>query len=159
MTDDQLLHLASDGGLTDEAAIALRSEMATRRLTSQAMSSYKSDLLESKRTQLEQANYSGICRLFGRKVISQSDTTHDIVIRTKWFAPRGLPLFPVGSYRYSRKRRTIGTATSIQEELIDRVPLNWGQVLRTGALSYGLVILTMALIVLWAEWQNKTHGR
>jgi len=159
MTDDQLLQIASEGGLIDEATVALQSEIASRKLTPKEISSYKADQLQYKREQVERANESFVFRLFGRKVISQDDTTHRVVIRTKWFAPRGIPVFPVASYRYSWEQKTIGKATSTHERLIDRVPLNWGQVIRTGAITYGLIILILTLIVVVAEWQNKMHGR
>ena len=159
MTDDQLLQIASEGGLADEAAVALHSEMASRRLTPQAMSSYKADQVEYEREQVERSNSSGLFRLFGRKVVSSEDTDHRVEVRTKWFAPRGVPIFPVASYRYSCRQKTIGKATSSHQGLIDRVPLDWGQVLRTGAITYGLIILSLTLLVVAAEWQNKTHGR
>jgi hypothetical protein len=38
MTDDQLLQIASDGGLVDEATVALNSEMASRKLRAQPRS-------------------------------------------------------------------------------------------------------------------------
>jgi hypothetical protein len=159
MTDDQLLQIASEGGLVDEATVALNSEMASRKLTPQAMSSYKEDQLQYKKEQVERANKSAFFRLFGRRVISQDDTTHRVEIRTKWFAPRGIPIFPIASYRYSWEQKTIGKATSTHERLIDRVPLNWAQVLRTGAITYGLIIFALTLFVVVVEWQNKLHGQ
>src|ERR1035437_5519778 len=76
MTDKQLLQIASEGGLADEAAVALHSEMASRKLTPQAMSSYKADQLEYEREQVERSNRSGIFRLFGRRVVSSENTAH-----------------------------------------------------------------------------------
>jgi hypothetical protein len=159
MTDDQLLQIASEGGLTDEAAVALHGEMASRKLSSQAVSSYEADQRANERKQVEKSNQSGVFRLFGRRLISQHNTTHRVEIRTKWFALRGIPVFPVASYRYSCQQKTIGKATARHERLIDRVPLDWGQVLRTAAITYGLMILTLTLLGFIAEWQAKMHGR
>jgi hypothetical protein len=159
MTDDQLLQIASEGGLADGADLLLHSEMASRKLTPQSMSSYKTELLECEREQTENANKSGLFRLFGRRLVSQEGIAQRVEVRTKWFAPRGIPVFPVASYRYARKQKTMGKATVTHEALIGRVPLDWGQVLRTGAISYGLVILTFFLLVVAAEWQGRTHAQ
>jgi len=159
MTDDQLLQIASEGGLADEAAVALHADMASRKLAPDALSSYQADQLGLERKRTERSNQSGVFRLFGRRFISQVNMKHHVEIRTKWFAPRGIPIFPVASYRYSCRRKAIGKATASSEKLIDRVPLDWGQVFRTGAKTYGVAILVVTLLAVVAEWQAKMHGR
>ncbi len=159
LTDDELLQISSEGGLVAEAKSALQAELSSRKLSSHSLDTYKEDQLRNQRVRLEQSNESGCFRLYGRKILSDGDTSQSTEIRTKWFALRSVPIFPIASYRYSRRQRTLGKASLTEEKLIEQVPLNWGQVLQTAAITYGLILLTLVLIVVIGEWQIKTHGR
>ncbi len=164
MTDDQLLQLASEGGFTDEAKLALQTEMSRRKLTQ--------DMVESLRD--EQSHYENAKKwrdpnvktfiwgvgldVFGRAYLSQEDKQHDIRVRTKWFVLRNVPIFPIASYRYEYKERTIGQIKWQQEKLLNRVTLNWKQVLTTYAQLLGFVILILGAVWAYSTWDlNHPH--
>jgi hypothetical protein len=152
MTDGQLLQIASEGGLTDQAQLPLRAEMAARKLTTNALDAYRKDQQQIRTEQEQERNRSTFFDLFGRSFLSEEDRAQGIEVRTKWFASRGVPIFPVASYRYRCKRRTIGKATVIlHEELIDRIPLYWPQVLLTWAKTIAGVAVMLAAFIFY-DW-------
>jgi hypothetical protein len=160
MTDEQLLEIAGEGGLVDEAKSALQVEMQNRKLTPEMVENYHSEMERYRLGQKErtrQALTTGFFRLFGRSYLSEEDKAQGIQLRTKWLALRGLPIIPIASYRYSCHRVTTGFIEWKEEKVIDRVPLNWNQAIRTWVQSTGLVVLTIALSLIYLAWQYRAH--
>lgn len=156
MSDEQLLQVAAEGGLTEEAALALRTEMGARKLGSHDLDGYRKDQEQLRTEQQQERNNSGFFRLFGHSFLSEEDRKQGIEVRTKWLTSRGIPIIPVASYRYLRKQRTIGKATVVQEKLIDRVPLYWPQVLLAYAKGLAWAVVAIVLGGLYV-WLRKTY--
>jgi len=141
MSDEQLLQIAGEGGLVGEAKLALQAEMENRKLTTEMVQSYRSEMLRygnAAKTRDEDLKpiigtrlLVGSFALLGRSYLSEDDKVRGIVVRTKWFEIRGFPIFPVASYRFSRKEVTTGLIKWNEEKLIDQIPLNWNQAIRT----------------------------
>jgi hypothetical protein len=167
MTDEQLMEVAGEGGLVDEAQLALRAEMANRKLTTEMVRSYRSEMLrywsadnaraESLKPITGNRLPLGKFMLFGRSYLSEDDKAHGIEVRTKWFTFRGFPIFPVASYRFSREQLTTGLIEWNEEKPINQIPLNWNQAIRTWFKTAGLFILGAGLVVIYLAWQEKSH--
>ena len=167
MTDDQLLQIAGEGDLVDEANLALRTEMTHRKLTSEMIQSYRSEMLRYENAAKARDEdlklitgttlIIGRFALLGRSYLSEEDRARGIEVRTKWFEIRGFPIFPIASYRFSREEVTTGLIKWNEEKLIDQIPLNWNQAIRTWFKTIGLAILFMALVFLFLAWQERSH--
>jgi hypothetical protein len=162
MTDEQLLEVAGEGELVDEAQQALQVEMQNRKLTRQMADTYHAGQMRFKNAgKIKDPNnstFAGIgFRTFGRACLSEGDRANGIEVRTKWFVLRDLPIFPVASYRYSRKEMTTGQISWTEEKLIDRVPLDWKQAIRTWSVGIGFIVLTITLVALFVAWQDRAH--
>jgi hypothetical protein len=164
LTDEQLLQIAGEGGLVEEAAQAIQIEMRSRKLTPAMVENYRA---ETQRYELarkaedpnrSQSMFGTGFTILGRAYLSDQDKAQGIQVRTKWFALRGLPLFPVASYRYSCQDVTTGLIQWKEEKVIDQVPLNWKQAGRTWLKTTGLIILSLALLIAFLEWRNSLHA-
>jgi hypothetical protein len=162
-TDEQLLQIAGEGDLLDEARLALHSEMQTRKLTPEMVKDYRA---ETQRYELAQrAEDPNVSRsllgmgfsLFGRAYLSEEDRAHGIQVRTKWFTLRGLPVIPIASYRYSCHDVTTGLIHWKEEKVIDRVGLNWRQVGLTWLKTTGLFVFAALLFIAFLAWRDRTQ--
>jgi murein L,D-transpeptidase YcbB/YkuD len=161
MTDEQLLEIAGEGELVDEAQQALQIEMKNRKLTPEMVQSYHAEtqrylLAQKAEVKSELFNFS-LFRLYGRTYISEEDKAQGIQVRTKWLTLRGLPIVPVASYRYSCQNVTTGQIKWNEEKVIDQVPLNWNQAIRTWLKSTGLFVLLISLTIICLVWQDRSH--
>jgi hypothetical protein len=163
LPDDDLLRIAAEGDLVEEAKIALQAEMSRRKLTKDAVTKYQVDEQRQaeqnrKETGAKTANFFGYgFEFFGRAYLSEEDRSHGIQVRTKWFSIRHTPIFPIASYRCQCKERNLGKAHVEQEKLLNQVPLNWKQVIATYAKTIGIVILTIVAIVAWNAFRKWLH--
>jgi hypothetical protein len=157
------LQIAGEGGLVDEAKLALEVEMQNRKLTPEMIQNYCAETLRYELAQkAADPNVSrslfglGFC-LYGRAYLSEDDRTQGIQVRTKWFTLRGLPIIPIASYRYSCQDVTTGLIQWKEEKVIEQVPLNWKQALQTWVKSTGLFVLAIAITILYVAWQDRSH--
>jgi hypothetical protein len=163
MSDEQLLEIAGEGELVDEAQQALQVEMQNRKLTPAMVQAYHSEtqryLLAQKaedpnvRPSLFGMGFS----LYGRAYLSEEDKSQGIQVRTKWFTLRGVPVIPIASYRYSCQHVTTGLIDWKEEKVIDQVPLNWRQAGITWLKTIGPLILIIAITIAAVAWQDRTH--
>jgi hypothetical protein len=153
MTDEQLLGIAGEGELVDEAQQALQIEMKNRKLTPEMVQSYHAETqryLLAQKAEIKSELFSfSLFRLYGRAYLSEEDKAQGIQVRTKWLTLRGLPIIPVASYRYSCKDLTTGQIQWREEKVIDQIPLNWNQAIRTWVKSTGLFVLVIALTIIY----------
>jgi hypothetical protein len=161
MTDEQLLEIAGEGELVEEAQQALRVEMQNRKLTPEMVQSYHAEMqryLLAQKAEIKHGLFSfSWIRLYGRMYLSDEDKAQGIQVRTKWFTMRGLPIFPIASYRYSCHEVTTGQIRWKEEKVIDQVPLNWNQAIGTWVKSTGLLVLMIALTVIYLSVQDRAH--
>jgi hypothetical protein len=152
LTDHELLNLKSEGGFTEEAEQVLGNELARRKLASADLKRY---VAETKRNNLREeveergGGYRELgLQFFGRRYLNEADKEANIQIRTKWFTISGIPLIPIASYRFkctSNPGKWFEKNT--QQNVIERVPLNWIQVFITWGKTATLVIGGFLLVV------------
>jgi len=163
MSDDELLRIAAEGDLVEEAKMALQTEMSKRKLTKDAVTKFQTEQHRAEQARKEKEaksrpNFLGYgFALYGRSYLSEEDRSHGIQVRTKWFVMRYTPIFPIASYRFECKERNIGDAHVEQEKLLNQVPLNWKQVITTYAKTIGMVILVLGLLIAWEAFRNGHH--
>lgn len=161
MTDEQLLEIAGEGGLVDEAQQALQVEMKNRKLTPEMVQNYRAETQRynlAQKAEIKHELFSfSLFRLYGRAFLSEEDKAQGIQVRTKWLTLRGLPIVPVASYRYRCEDVTTGLIRWKEEKVIDQVALNWRQAGRTWLKTTGLVILAFALFFAFLVWQDQSH--
>jgi hypothetical protein len=164
MSDEQLLQIGGEGRLVEEATLALQTEMRRRKLTPEMVKSFRSETLRYELAQkaedpnVRRGLFGLGFRLYGRAYLSDEDKHHGIQVRTKWFTLRGLPIIPTASYRYSCHDVTTGLIEWKEERVIDQVPLNWKQAIRTWAKSTGLFLLAVALTFAFLVWHDRVHN-
>ena len=147
-TNEELLNLKREGGFTDEAREIFESELARRKLTTRDLKRYVTDsehrkLVDEARERGGGYQMPGL-RFFGRRYLTEADEKANIQLRTKWFTLSGIPLIPIASYRFDCN------GISGQQMVIERVPLNWGQVLitwfKTAMVATGIVLVMFGYI-------------
>jgi hypothetical protein len=163
LTDQELLNLKREGGFTDEAEQVLANELKRRNLTSGDL---KRAAVESERSNLreEVEERGGVYRsfglqFFGRSYISEADREANIQLRTKWFTMSGIPLVPIASYRFKCTGSPGKWSTGdTQQRVIDRIPLNWGQVcltwVKTATILFSALLLIVAISWCLDHWRH-----
>jgi hypothetical protein len=152
LTDDELLNLKKDGGFTEEAGKVLGNELARRKLATADLKRYVAETERSKlREEVEERGggyrFPGL-QFFGRRYLNEADKEANIQIRTKWFTMSGIPLIPLASYRFKcRANPGKWFLTNTQQEVINRVPLDWIQVFITWGKTATLVLGGFLLVV------------
>lgn len=156
LTDDELLKLKSEGGFTEEAKEVLSNELALRKLAPCDVKRYvdetgRNKLHEDVRERGGGYRMPGL-QFFGRRYLNDADKEANIQIRTKWFTMSGIPLIPLASYRFKcTSNPGKWFRAKSQQEVIDRVPLDWVQVFMTWGKTAVLFIAVGLLIVGIAE--------
>jgi hypothetical protein len=160
LADEQLLQIAGEGGLVDEAKLALHTEMGKRKLTTEMVEKYRA---EQQRYEDQRKKSNPIrptmdigTRLYGRDFLTDEDRSRGIQVRTKWFCLRGLPIVPLASYRYSCQNVTTGLIDWKEEKLIGQVPLYWKQVIRTWIKFLLFFVAGITLVILFLAWQERS---
>jgi hypothetical protein len=162
LTDDELLNLKSEGGFTSEAAVVLAKELAKRNLLGKQAKrnklSKRIELHEEVRERGGGYRMPGL-QLFGRSYLNDADRKANIQVRTKWFTISYIPLFPIASYRFkcSASSDKWAGANSVQN-VINRVPLDWAQVLmtwiKTAVLIGGILLLFIAAALFFVDFEH-----
>ncbi|MGA1983010.1 MAG: hypothetical protein ABSG84_11180 [Acidobacteriaceae bacterium] len=162
MSDGQLLETANEGGLVDDAKLALASELHRRNLKKSDLNHHKesprerlNDAAQEKQLPLLQLG-TGLF-FFGKAYLNDADREANIQIRTKWIALRYVPLIPLASYRVKcKEQRWKFFRWTSYERILQRVPLNWNQVLLTWLKEILFVALIAAGSVLYF-WLKDHH--
>ena len=156
LTNAQLLNLKREGGFTEEAERVLADELRRRNLEAGDLKGYEA---QSERIKLREETTEknprgrGLSLLFfGRRYLNEEDRKANIQIRTKWFALGGIPLVPIASYRFQCTRDTRRWfSRNGTQRVINRVPLNWTQVLLTWLKMAVVLVFVFVVVVLLAE--------
>lgn len=141
LTDDELLHIAEDRAhLTDEARIALDSELSQSKLRSSYIHTYRVLREEAENAdELERARptysfRSGLAKRFMGKANRRRDPggSFEEYESTLWFAILFFPVFPIGTFTVRREfERWLGISWPGSEVAIERHPRDWNQILIT----------------------------
>jgi hypothetical protein len=159
MSDGQLLQIANEGGLVDEAKGPLAEELRRRNLKPSDLPRHK----ESQRTRLRReasertitsrGGPTGLA-FFGRHYLTPADKEANIQLRTKWIAFSGLPLVPLASYRFKCKQHGWRFWHWTDQVVIDRVRLNWDQVFLTWLKASPFYLVILILLLGWVRFRH-----
>ena len=144
LSDDQLLNLVHEGGFTDEAKVVLENELARRKLSHSNVKKFIEDCERSKldKEVIEKEvglGYGGLgLHFYGRNYLNVTDKEANIQLRTKWFTLIWIPLIPIASYRFQGS----------SQRVIERVPLNWTQVLMIWSKTATIVLCVILAFLL-----------
>ena len=148
-SDAELLRLASEGGLREEAELALREELRKRQIFPHAV---RQEKLHRKRAELQRTVGSnpyftsrGTGLTFrGAKYLASKDESK-VVVKTRWLVILWMSILPLGSYRI-REDDTDRGFTVLKKE-----KLQWDQVI-TGWMQTGSVVILLGCALLWFRW-------
>jgi len=168
LTDDELLHIAEDrNNLTDEARLALDTELNSRKLTSADIDTYRVGREEAEKAdQLQRARttYSfnrGITKEFFGKANRRRDPSgaFEEYESTLWFVVFWFPLFPIGTFTLRRDiKRWLGIEWKGSEVALERHPRNWEQILLTwikAVVVLWVILLSFSLLRHHPEWFQR----
>jgi hypothetical protein len=149
-SDDALLQLAIDGGLTDEAESERRSEMQVRSLTKKDVDSLRTWEEQQKPPppppRKEFMGYG--VRFVGKKFLSQEDEQTGVFVATEFVVLRFLPIIPIGSYRVTQEQGEFPKKEK-------RVPLQWDQVWTGIAPALFAMFIGLALCAASIYWGRR----
>jgi hypothetical protein len=155
MTDGQLLQVANEGDLIPEAQFALGEELRRRNLKNTDLPRHKETRHEKLEKETKErwfplARYRSLgFALYGRKFLNDIDRQQNVVVRTRFFVFI-IPLIPIASYRFKYSgdpRRWF--QWKAEYHVLNRVPLNWDEVLFTWAKTAAWMLAAIAAGLLY----------
>jgi hypothetical protein len=163
MPDGQLLLLANEGDLVDEAHQALTEELRKRNLKKQDIVLPKKktpherlqEAAEEKTIASGRGGNTGFY-FYGRHYLNEADKAADIQLRTKWFVLASIPLVPLASYRLKCKQKSFGWFRwYTEQQIVNRVALNWNQILLTWIKTFIVIAVFVAAMILYLWLSDK----
>lgn len=161
LTEDELLHLASEKDqLTDEARLALESELNQRKLSAAEVTAYARQFAEDKEAEnLRGATpqitpIHGLSKKFFGKLNRRSDPSglFELYESTLWFAVLWFPVYPIATYTVRcEMKRWLGMEFTSGEIAIERHPRNWGMVLWTWVKACAVLLLIRLVFLFWVR--------
>ncbi|MGC1869352.1 MAG: hypothetical protein WA700_00215 [Acidobacteriaceae bacterium] len=163
-TDEELLRLSLESDqLTDDANQALSIVMRNRGIATEERK--REFQQEEARAEGERANNIGHLAVFhplgiGRERYSKFDHQFDRAsgmeqfITTIFIVIFWLPLVPIGTYRIERKRRFL---FSSKMTVLERLPLNWTQVLAVWAVASLILLAGYWTLLLFVSTRHPAH--
>jgi hypothetical protein len=154
-TDDELINLCVEvDQLTPEAREALKAEMGQRGLTAEAAEQIRAERdfkekIEQKRATIRQLGRSRTYYGRSNRIILPR-TKRERFTTTIFRSYLKFPLVPIGTYRVERMRSRWRTNLIVLEKL----PLNWAQVLRVWVAATGSVLILIWILKLWLMFRN-----
>ena len=157
LTEDELLHLAKEREqLTDDARLALDTELSRRSLWPSDVEAYRVE----RETADETEKLKRVARFYihrvglGKKFLGKAKRHRDpsgLFERynaTLWFVILWVPIFPIATYTVRRDlERWWGGVSASDEIALERHPRNWEQILLTWVKAAS-VLLALRLIFL-----------
>jgi hypothetical protein len=161
LSNSQLLNLKSEGGFTEEAERVLADELGRRNLDAGDLKRYKAQgeriKLREETTEKGYISRGTGLLFFGRRSLNGEDQKANIQVRTKWFALCWIPIVPIASYRFHCSEAHAWSSRNGMQRVIDRVPLNWTQVLLTW-LKMSIILVLLILLAAGISW-FQNHGK
>jgi hypothetical protein len=168
LTEDELLHVANEREqLTDEARLALDSELRRRNLSTPEINSYKQKCADdNKADELRRARRQVIHNGgLGKKFLGTTNCRRDpsglfeLCESTLWFVVLWFPVYPIATYTVRRDlERWMGKVFASSEIALERHPRNWEMILFTWvkASVFVLALRLLFLILLHhPEWLRR----
>jgi len=168
LTDDEVLQLAVElGELTDDARLALDSELSRRKLSVKDIQSHKiayehAQKLEQARTQrriLNRGSYNNSGIGFGfrgkRNVHRDPSGQSEQYDSTRWFVVFWIPIFPIATFTVRRTiTRPMGINFKSDPQIVARHPRDWEHILRTWVKT-AAILLALRLLYLFLEYHPE----
>jgi hypothetical protein len=158
MSDGQLLQVANEGGLIEEAQQALAQELHRRSLKLSDLPHHKESPQEALQNEARERWFPLLRRfgfgLYDRNYLDESDRLHNIQLRTKFFV-FGIPLIPIASYRFRCKGDPHKWFQDDSDQhVLSRVPLAWTQVFMTWTKTvlWGAAIIGSIILFQWIRY-------
>ena len=155
MSDEEILHLAAEGGLRPEAEAAFVEQLVARNISAEAVEAERGRQ-EHAKLQARVGNnpfwsYRGTGLKFrGKAFLSKEDEERGIWVQTRWFVMWWLCLVPLGSYR-------VRAAPNDRRgyEIMSREPLHPGQVWMGLGKTLLVVLLVLGPLLLVRSWLTR----
>jgi hypothetical protein len=167
LTVDELLNLVADREqLTEEARVALDSELIRRRLFPSDIAAYRLQRADADNAdKLKRATPDLILSGgFGKKFLGKANRHRDPsglfeqYDATLWFVVLWFPVFPIASYTVRREfERWLGMVVPSEAVALERHPRNWEQILLTWVKAAFLLLalrLAFLLLVRHPDWSR-----
>jgi hypothetical protein len=166
LTEDELLNLASEREqLTDEARLALESELGRRKLSEPEVNAYKRQRADDDEAEKLRRAKRQTVRDIGRKFLGKSNRRRDpsgvfeLYESTLWFVVLWFPVYPIATYTVRRDlERWLGMTFASDEIALERHPRDWEMILLTwvkaSALVLGLRLLYLVMLH-HPEWVKR----
>ena len=158
LTEDELLHVADEKEqLTDEARLALESELRRRNLSTSDINAYKQQLADDdKAEKLRRASRQVVHNVgLGKKFLGMTSRRRDasglfeLYESTLWFVVLWFPVYPIATYTVRRDlERWLGMTIPSSEIALDRHPRNWEMILLTWVKASAFVLALRIMFVL-----------
>jgi hypothetical protein len=152
MNDEELLRLALDAEqLTPDANGALKDELARRRINdAERLAEFRGEEEERKQEERRDTGQLFVLHAYGigRKRFGKAERTYNSETQTERFKTTvfvlffWLPLIPTGTFLVERKRAFL----SNEMKILERLPLDWEQVLRVWIVA-SVVLLALIWLV------------
>jgi len=155
MSDEEILHLAAEGGLRPEAEAVFAEQVAVRRISPEAVEAERERQelakLQAKVGSNPFWSYRGTGLKFrGKAFLSKEDEERGIWVQTRWFVMWWLCLVPLGSYRV---RAAAGNQRGY--EIMSREPLHLGQVWMGLGKTVLVLLLVLGPLLLVGWWLTR----
>ena len=151
-SDAELIRLAAEGGLREEAEAALTEELRRRKITSNEI---REERAVRKRAELQRnvgsnpyGTYHGTGLTFRGTKYLNGQGGGNVVVKTRWLVIMWMSILPLGSYRIRENDTSRGFT------VIRRQRLQWDQVI-TGWMQTGSVVILLSCAWLWFRWWVK----
>jgi|SRR5579871_228998 len=163
LTEDELLNLASEKEqLTDEARLALESELARRHLSEPEVNAYKRQCADDDEAEKLRRARRQTVRGLGRKFMGKTNRRRDpsglfeLSESTLWLVVFWFPVYPIATYTVRRDlERWLGMTFPYDEIALERHPRDWEMILLTWVKASALVLgLRLMFLVMMhhPEW-------
>jgi hypothetical protein len=146
-TDEELLRLALEPEkLTPEANAVLNDELARRRIKTERLNAFRDEEEQQEKEERKKPGRLGLYRGIGRERYGKAERTYspetgmERFKTTVFIVLLWLPLIPTGTFLVERKRQFL----SNQITVLERLPLNWEQVLKVWVVASAIL-----LVVIW----------
>jgi hypothetical protein len=158
LTEDELLHVADEREqLTDEARLALDSELRRRSLSTSEIDTYKQKCAnDNKADELRRAKRQVVHNVgLGKKFFGKTNCRRDpsglfeLCESTLWFVVLWFPVYPIATYTVRRDlERWMGKPFASTEIALGRHPRNWEMILFTWVKASAFVLALRLLFLI-----------
>ena len=155
MPDEEILHLAAEGGLRPEAKAALTEQLALRNICAEEIEAERERQEHTKLQAKVGSNpfwpYRGTGLKFrGKAFLSEEDEARGIYVQTRWYVMWWLCLVPLGSYRVR-----VAAEDPRGYEIMSREPLHLKQVWIGLMKTVFVLLLVLGPLLLVGWWLTR----